>query len=65
MPLHPSSVLRLGLAAVLPVLALAQPISLNWLDKSPPPSKQGVSWGVPWAQGKVKRGTAFALTAGG
>ena len=60
-----SPVLRLGLAAVLPSLAAAQPVALNWLDKSPPPSKQGVTWGVPWAQGKVRKGASFSLTAGG
>jgi hypothetical protein len=65
MPRHPSSVLRFGFAAVLPVLALAQPVALNWLDKTPPPSEQGVTWGVPWAKGKVQKGTTFALTSGG
>jgi len=51
--------------ALLPVLALAQPVALNWLDKTPPPSKQGVTWGVPWAKGKVQKGATFSLTAAG
>ena len=38
---------------------------MNWLDKSPPPSKQGVAWGVPWAKGKVQKSTTFSLTAAG
>jgi hypothetical protein len=55
----------LGLAAVLPFLAAAQPVSLNWLDKSAPPARQGVTWGVPWPEGKVKKGATFTLTAAG
>jgi hypothetical protein len=53
------------LASLLPVLALAQPVSLSWLDKSPPPSKQGVAWGVPWAKGKIQKGATFTLTTAG
>jgi hypothetical protein len=38
---------------------------LSWLDKSPPPSKQGVAWGVPWAKGKIQKGATFTLTTAG
>ena len=65
MPCSVRSSSVLLVASLLPVLALAQPVSLSWLDKSPPPSKQGVAWGVPWAKGKIQKGTTFSLTAGG
>jgi hypothetical protein len=36
-------------------------VQLHWLDQSPPGVPQGVSWGVPWAQGAVAKDTAFSL----
>ncbi len=39
-------------------------VSLDWLDRAPPPSQVGVSWGVPWPQGKVKKDEAFTLFDG-
>jgi hypothetical protein len=39
-----------------------QPLSLNWLAGQPPPLATGVSWGVPWPKGSVRRETAFRLS---
>jgi len=36
--------------------------SLNWLGGAPPPSESGVSWGVPWKRGAVRKEQTFALT---
>ncbi len=38
-----------------------EPVNLNWLDGRPPVVASGVSWGVPWPQGVVPKGEAFAL----
>jgi hypothetical protein len=40
-------------------------VELAWLGGDAPPAGGGVSWGVPWPQGKVARGTAFQLNAAG
>src|SRR4051794_40861471 len=39
-------------------------VTLNWLDQTPPAAAQGVSWGVPWPQGKVKKDATFRLADG-
>ncbi|OCX53294.1 hypothetical protein BEL04_03025 [Mucilaginibacter sp. PPCGB 2223] len=39
-------------------------VKLSWLSGTPV-MPTGVSWGVPWPQGKVKANTAFTLTADG
>ncbi len=39
----------------------AAPVSLNWLDKTPPPTAIGVSWGVSWPKGNVTKTQTFAL----
>ncbi|HYV35621.1 MAG TPA: hypothetical protein VE988_07950, partial [Gemmataceae bacterium] len=36
-------------------------VKLNWLDQNPPTTAQGVSWGVPWPQGSVKKDATFKL----
>ncbi len=36
---------------------------VNWLDKAAPGMDVGVSFGVPWAQGTVQKGQAFAMKA--
>jgi hypothetical protein len=36
---------------------------LHWLDGAPA-SFRGATWGVPWPQGRVPRGSAFELRAG-
>jgi hypothetical protein len=38
-----------------------QGVKLTWLDGAPPAVPQGVSWGVPWPRGTVKRDAAFGL----
>lgn len=39
-----------------------QTIPLHWLEKNTTSFSTGVSWGVPFAQGKVKANQAFSLT---
>jgi len=48
-------------------LTAAEPaaVPLHWLDQTPPAVAQPVTWGVPWPQGAVARGTTFALAAQG
>ncbi|WP_270889016.1 exo-rhamnogalacturonan lyase family protein [Pedococcus sp. 5OH_020] len=36
-------------------------VLLHWLDGAPA-TTNGAAWGVPWARGKVSKGTALALT---
>ncbi|HVS52124.1 MAG TPA: Tat pathway signal sequence domain protein [Opitutaceae bacterium] len=38
------------------------PVDIQWLGGTPAPVATGVSWGVPWPQGAVKKDRAFALT---
>lgn len=40
----------------------AAPVKLHWLDRSPPPTTQGVAWGVPWPQHAVDKSATFRLT---
>jgi hypothetical protein len=42
----------------------ANTATLNWLDGAPPTQLTGVSWGVPWPRGTVRRDQTFSLTAG-
>ena len=44
--------------------AAPQRVALSWLGAAPLVSG-GVSWGVPWPQGAVARGTGFSLSASG
>ncbi|HYV35814.1 MAG TPA: hypothetical protein VE988_08935, partial [Gemmataceae bacterium] len=44
-----------------PASAQFEPITLSWLE-GPPQVASGVSWGVPWPQGKVKKDQTFQLT---
>ncbi len=38
-------------------------VSVRWLDAVPPATAAGVSWGVPWPRGVVRKDQAFALTS--
>ena len=38
-------------------------VSVHWLGGAPPPIECGVSWGVPWPRGTVRKEQTFALTA--
>ena len=38
-------------------------VTAGWLGGSPPPMESGVSWGIPWPRGTVRKGQAFSLTA--
>jgi exo-rhamnogalacturonan lyase-like protein len=39
----------------------ASSVELKWLGETPPAVPMGVSWGVPWPQGKVRKDQAFSL----
>jgi hypothetical protein len=45
------------------VATVARGVTLSWLAKDPPAIPTGVSWGVPWPQGRVAREATFSLTA--
>jgi hypothetical protein len=38
------------------------PVALHWLGDAPPGGPAGVSWGVPWPKGALKKSDALALT---
>ncbi len=40
----------------------AQSVELKWLGDKPPATPLGVSWGVPWPQGEVRKDQSFTLT---
>jgi hypothetical protein len=44
---------------------LTWPVTIGWLGGSPPPLPTGVSWGVPWPRGAVRREQTFSLAAAG
>jgi hypothetical protein len=37
-------------------------VTAGWLGGSPPPMESGVSWGIPWPRGTVRKGQSFSLT---
>ncbi|MEI2399767.1 hypothetical protein V8V88_31395 [Paenibacillus phytohabitans] len=45
------------------VLSSAMPIQLRWLNQ--PAAAAGVTWGVPWSKGELKRGDLSALCLNG
>jgi hypothetical protein len=47
------------------VAAAPETVSLSWLAEQPPLVPAGVSWGVPWPQGAVGRGSSFRLSSPG
>jgi hypothetical protein len=38
------------------------PVALHWLGDAPPGGPAGVSWGVPWPKGVLKKSDALTLT---
>jgi hypothetical protein len=52
------------LGCVLATVARSEELVVNWLDKTAPGVGTGVSFGVPWPKGAVKKGQALTLTAG-
>jgi hypothetical protein len=38
-------------------------VSVHWLGGPAPPIESGVSWGIPWRRGTVRKDQSFALTA--
>jgi len=40
----------------------ASSVELKWLGETLPATPMGVSWGVPWPQGQVRKDQAFTLT---
>lgn len=63
---HVPSLTLLGLLVVCSTLSAAaqsdSSVILKWLGDKPPATSMGSSWGVPWAQGKVRKDQAFTLT---
>ena len=57
--------LAVAVLLLLPFEVTGQAVSLNWLDRTAPASKQGVSWGVPWPKGKLKVGDPLTLAEPG
>ena len=54
------------LGAVAQAASAPAPVTIKWLDGAPPPVAEGVSWGVPWPQGVVKKTNPLVLkTASG
>ena len=53
--------LVIGLMAPSEVFGAA--VSINWLDHTAPGAGTGVSFGVPWPQGAVKKDPTFSLRA--
>ncbi|HEY1337597.1 MAG TPA: hypothetical protein VGF59_08810, partial [Bryobacteraceae bacterium] len=45
--------------------AAAAGIPIGWLGGSPPAFETGVSWGVPFARGTMRKDQPFSLTGGG
>jgi hypothetical protein len=41
---------------------VARPVSIDWLGRTAPSLETGVSWGVPWPRGAVRKGQTFSLT---
>ena len=37
-------------------------VAVGWLGGNPPPIESGVSWGVPWPRGTVRKDQTFTLT---
>lgn len=48
-----------------PSASAPRSVALSWLGQEPPAIPTGVSWGVPWVQGAVARGSSFSLNAQG
>ena len=40
------------------------PIPINWLDDKAPKTLKGLTWGVPWAKGAIKKGTDLMVQDG-
>jgi hypothetical protein len=52
-------------ASVATALSAPRSVPLSLLGNQPPTLPTGISWGVPWAQGTVERGSSFNLSAQG
>jgi hypothetical protein len=50
-------------SSALPDIKKSEPILLHWLDGQVPENVQGVTWGVPWQRGTVKKGTSFVVSS--
>lgn len=63
---HRLSVLILSGLAAAPAWGQQAPVRLDWLGGAPPPVATGVSWGVPFPRGAIRKNQAFTLrTAAG
>jgi len=70
--LSTTAVSSLGLAAVRRAASAqaasaeqAAPVSVHWLGGAAPLAETGVSWGVPWPRGAVRKDQSFTLTSAG
>ncbi len=50
-----------AVAAFAPSFSQVVPVPLHWVDDSPVIHPTGVSWGVPWPRGTVKKNQSFTL----
>ena len=67
-PERPFAVLAYAFLGVLLLVGAAsaaavEPVAVNWVGAKPPPFNSGVSWGVPWPQGVVRKEQSFSLAA--
>jgi len=53
----------IAIVVATPDITVRADVSINWLDQTPPGIATGLSFGVPWAQGTVKKDQGFALAA--
>lgn len=54
--------LAAAIAPQMPAAGVApRSVLLSWLREKPPAAATGISWGVPWAQGAVPRGSHFTI----
>lgn len=53
----------LFISLLIPLSVAANTVSINWLDQAAPALSSGLSWGVPWPQGQLKKDQAFTLKA--
>ena len=67
--LSTTAVTTLGLAAVERAVSAqtggsgqTAGVSVHWLDGTPPPAETGITWGVPWPRGAVRKDQGFTLT---
>src|SRR4051794_24472640 len=51
----------MGVGGMRPVVGGAEPVSVQWLEKGGPGISTGVTWGVSFPRGAVKKGEGFVM----